>query len=357
MNLTKPSFYDSFMCIADRCTDNCCIGWEIDIDEEAMERFEKAEGAFGERLRGAINHGECPTFANTAGERCALLREDGLCELVLNMGEDSLCDICALHPRFFEWFNNEKEAGLGLCCEEVCRLLFSDREPLWLVSCEIDEEAEDTVDEAAFVFLRAARERIFGILSRRELPLAKRLLLGCGYVRGLQEALDNGETEVSAAEADVPDAALREKTLAALLELLRGGEPINGEWTDRITELCRRSEDIAAALPEFLSSHCETLYQYEKIASYTVYRWFLKGAFDGEVVSKYGFACLFTAAAAAMDCLTWLEKGSLSEWDRIVNVKLLSKQTEYSDEVTEGIFDALWTEELAPEKLCACLWC
>ena len=45
MLLTKPAFYDSFACIADKCSDNCCIGWEIDIDEEALSRFEAAEGA------------------------------------------------------------------------------------------------------------------------------------------------------------------------------------------------------------------------------------------------------------------------------------------------------------------------
>lgn len=354
MKLTKPDFYDSFLCIADKCTDNCCIGWEIDIDEAAMARYDSAEGEFAERLRAAINRGECPTFANTAGERCALLREDGLCELVLNMGEDSLCDICALHPRFFEWFNNEKEAGLGLCCEEVCRLLFADREPLKLVSCEINEEAEETVDEDIYGYVKAARERIFSLLSERREPLGVRLLRCCRFVREVQEALDNGVFALPevAAVKPAPDPERFGKTLSALLRELAETEPINGEWTARIGELCEHANEISAAFPAFLRSGEYAEYRYEKLAAYTVYRWFLKGAFDGEVVSKIGFACAFVTAAAAFDCFTWLKNGRLSEWDCIVNVKLLSKQTEYSDEVKEALFDAVWTEGLSPERLC-----
>lgn len=355
MKLTKPCFYDDFRCIADRCTDNCCIGWEIDIDEAAMERFSHAQGAFGERLRGAIIHGECPTFANTAGERCALLRQDGLCELVLNMGEDSLCDICALHPRFFEWLNDEKEAGLGLCCEEVCRLLFAQREPLTFVTCDIEEAAEDTCDEALRGLLLSARGQLFEILQRREKPLYARLSTMCCYVRELQDNLDNGVLALPEEDFAECSPEKRRGTLAAFLKMLSECEPINAEWTERITELCRRSGEIARALPAFLAAHTATEYLYEHIAVYTLYRWFMKGAFDGEIVSKAGFSCAAVLAVAAMDCLTWLERGELSEWDRIVNVKLFSKQTEYSDEVMDAVFDALWTEQLAPERLAECL--
>lgn len=84
--MMRPQFYDKFLCTGDKCTDNCCIGWEIDIDKPAMERFAKIPGEFGERLRSAIHGGEQPTFALASGDRCALLREDGLCELILTAG-------------------------------------------------------------------------------------------------------------------------------------------------------------------------------------------------------------------------------------------------------------------------------
>ena len=36
MDIFAPSYYKKFKCIADKCHHNCCIGWEIDIDDEAL---------------------------------------------------------------------------------------------------------------------------------------------------------------------------------------------------------------------------------------------------------------------------------------------------------------------------------
>ena len=36
------------------CEDNCCIGWEIDVDEDSLAYYETVPGDFGERLRASI---------------------------------------------------------------------------------------------------------------------------------------------------------------------------------------------------------------------------------------------------------------------------------------------------------------
>ena len=36
MILRVPEYYEKFSCIASRCKDSCCAGWEIDIDEEFL---------------------------------------------------------------------------------------------------------------------------------------------------------------------------------------------------------------------------------------------------------------------------------------------------------------------------------
>ena len=57
MILRKPDFYDSFECIASRCTDTCCVGWEIDIDEASQEAYRKVAGnALGEELDILLSH-------------------------------------------------------------------------------------------------------------------------------------------------------------------------------------------------------------------------------------------------------------------------------------------------------------
>ena len=33
MEVTKPSYYDSFRCLASACPDSCCKEWDVDVDE------------------------------------------------------------------------------------------------------------------------------------------------------------------------------------------------------------------------------------------------------------------------------------------------------------------------------------
>ena len=40
MIMLVPNYYKDFLCIADKCRHSCCIGWEIDIDEETLEFYE-----------------------------------------------------------------------------------------------------------------------------------------------------------------------------------------------------------------------------------------------------------------------------------------------------------------------------
>lgn len=62
--------------------------------------------------------------------RCPLLQEDGLCRIIMETGEENLCDICAMHPRFFVENGNFELAGVGLACEESVALLLSNSTPL-----------------------------------------------------------------------------------------------------------------------------------------------------------------------------------------------------------------------------------
>lgn len=326
--MVRPWFYDKFVCTADKCTDNCCIGWEIDIDPPAMERFRKVPGEFGEQLRGAIHDGGQPTFAQKAGERCALLRDDGLCELILNCGEDSLCDICALHPRFFNDFGNVREGGLGLCCEEVCRLMFSSGEPLRFV-CDPEDTAAESSDDEVTKLLRAARERLYSILQDREKSLFDRLSQCAEYGWKLQEMFDGGELWLP----DVPqewESIFYPDDISRLLDALGGMESINGEWTELLERLTARQEELLDALPEFLAA--AQPWRYEHIAVYTLFRQLTDSICDGAVYARVMLACCSAIAVMMMDCMKWLDRGNLTEWDCILDLKLYSKQVEYSQE-------------------------
>ena len=173
MLYVEPDFYGEFQCIADKCAHSCCLGWEIDIDGETAALYEGLPGELGEELRQKMCREPEPHFKLTEEERCPFLNEKGLCRLILGFGEDVLCDICREHPRFYNDFPQRQEAGLGLCCEEVARLLLAGDGPLELVY-DWDETGEREEPE-----LIALRGRMFEILSGSGLPMEERIRRCC----------------------------------------------------------------------------------------------------------------------------------------------------------------------------------
>ena len=43
INMLKISGYNDFKCTANKCKFTCCEGWDINIDKDTYERWEKAE--------------------------------------------------------------------------------------------------------------------------------------------------------------------------------------------------------------------------------------------------------------------------------------------------------------------------
>ena len=52
--IRRPSYYKDFRCIASDCTENCCIGWEIDVDEDTLAYYKSIGSDFSRRLCAAI---------------------------------------------------------------------------------------------------------------------------------------------------------------------------------------------------------------------------------------------------------------------------------------------------------------
>ena len=129
MSVWYPSFYPAFRCRADRCRHSCCRGWEIDVDEDSAKLYRGLPGELGGELREALfSDEEGWHFRLDEEERCPFLESDGLCRLIKRLGEEALCDICALHPRFFEELDADELWGLGLSCEEAAALLLKEKE-------------------------------------------------------------------------------------------------------------------------------------------------------------------------------------------------------------------------------------
>ena len=128
MLTVTPNYYNKFKCIANKCKHSCCIGWEIDIDDATLEKYNGLKSGFADILKSNIVYDETPHFKLDKHERCPFLNKQGLCDIIINEGEDMLCQICADHPRFRNYYDNVTEIGLGLACEAAAELILTSKE-------------------------------------------------------------------------------------------------------------------------------------------------------------------------------------------------------------------------------------
>ncbi len=156
MKTFVPNYYKNFKCIADKCKHSCCIGWEIDIDDDTLAMYDNISNPYNKHLNEGINRdGENTCFKLDGKGRCAFLNENNLCDIILNLSEDSLCQICTDHPRFRNYYSNRTEIGLGLCCEEAGRIILSQKDKFSLIELSDDGiNIENTVDETDFFNFR-----------------------------------------------------------------------------------------------------------------------------------------------------------------------------------------------------------
>ena len=61
MQITFPSYYKKFSCIADACPDTCCAGWQIMIDDKSLSKYRHFQGSFRNRLHNDINWKNMPS--------------------------------------------------------------------------------------------------------------------------------------------------------------------------------------------------------------------------------------------------------------------------------------------------------
>ena len=74
------------------------------------------------------------------------------------------------------------------------------------------------------------------------------------------------------------------------------------------------------------------MYEYENILTYFVFRYFMKGVFDRDLLTGVKMAVISTLMIIQCDMAEWAEKGSLSFDDRVEIAHLYSREVEHSEE-------------------------
>lgn len=358
MKYHKPSFFDQFKCIGSACTDTCCAGWEIEVDETTAQGYLAEKGAFGDRLRREIGSEPGEYFFKLKNNRCPFLNKENLCDIFINLGEDRLCDICREHPRFYNWFGDYTEVGLGLCCEEAERILFSNSKPLTFVE-EVHTDASDLLDDESEECEQMLEERkaIFTILQNRKKNIGarlKRLLLQLPYADEmllLTVPILEWDDPESIPKLDYnakPSTNTLKSSALFLIRFFGGMESLDETWPSMMKELEQNIDklvdtDNTNAFLKFMKGE-NRLYEYEHIAVYLVYRYYPEILFDGQIEAKILFAAASICLLFLMDLQCFQENGVYTQHDRIELVRRFSKEIEYCPENMER-FEKCCTEQ------------
>lgn len=303
MKLIVPDYYPRFRCIAGDCKHSCCIGWEIDIDEDTLEAYRAVDGELGRRLREHIDWScEAPHFILGDHERCPFLNGDNLCDLIIGLGEEALCGICDLHPRFRNDFSDHTEMGLGLSCEAAAKLILTASEPVELIVLE--DDGEDTQPDEDEAYLYAMRRNAMAIAQDRAFTVAERM---------------ENLADFFGFPLPCPDPAY---WAGVYLEL----ERLDESWTATLKTL--KTAFTPKEFPQWETA-------FEQLLVYFLYRHCPAALYDGDLESKIAFAVL------SVQLLMWLcaAKDNVTFEDLLEFVRMYSGEIEYSDENPDRLFD------------------
>lgn len=345
--IRRPSYYKEFHCIASDCTDNCCIGWEIDVDAQSLAYYQTISGTFGKKLRTSISRPDSETglahFLMNEQERCPFLDSCNLCEIYTTLGEQHMVQICTDHPRYFAWFSGGREDGLGLCCEAAAKLILQRTEyPQWDVTQEPDisdehNETEDTFEPSLF----SMREKLFHLI-KPEAPVSFDEKTDTIYrtARAMQDEYD--AMLFSFPEDDLGEdtfcwsqAFWNEACLTQIFDQLLQLEINTAAWRDTLLTAQAHIPKLLQTRPDFLEYYQANAFEYDQLLLYFVYRHFMKALEDDAVREKVQFALLSTAIIQALDISHWLTHRTLTPWDQICICKAYSREIEYNEENTE----------------------
>lgn len=361
MIISKPDYYDEFTCLADRCEDTCCAGWQIVIDTDSLENYKNVDGKFGERLQASIDWKE-GTFHQKDNKRCAFLNDNNLCDLYTGLGEKSLCTTCTNYPRHIEEFENVREYTLSVSCPEAARILLNKKSPAVFVREEIpgEEEWED-FDFLLYSQLEEARRVMLKILQDRALSLGLRVYLVWEIGRELQEYMDEDQiffideifekyqnkkiqdklgSELAKLHTDREAKILYDASLKSFIKLYQL-EQLHDHWEIHLEE----TEDIlyrAGSGPywklrkEFDAwlkknmSDCEIWM--EQLLVYFIQTYFCGAVYDGYIGSKVKLAIVSVHLIFDMLMAKWDRNERFLDMEEVIQVVYeYSRELEHSD--------------------------
>ena len=316
MNILKPSYFDTFRCIAGRCPDSCCKEWDVLVDADKAAFYRALPGDLGDRLRQVLKDEDGDVYMTIENRRCPMWREDGLCRIQAELGEGALCKTCREFPRLTHDYGDFIEYGLELSCPEAARIILETPAPAFLTQ-EADGGEAPEYDATDMEILLRTRDAAREILNDAAYSVPERLILLLLYAYQAQSDLNGVEISPDQNHDHLLEHVrkyARPGNMQEILNFFKDLEILTPEWAARLD----------APSPGPWESRHLTL------ARYFVDRYWLQAISDFDLVSRVKFAVI--------SCLVIRTLGG----NLVETAQLYSKEIENSIENVEAILDAAY---------------
>lgn len=316
MKLIKPSYFDTFRCIAGLCPDSCCKEWDVLVDPEKAAFYRSIPGPLGDRLRQVLTEEDGETYMLIENRRCPMWRKDGLCRIQAELGEDALCKTCREFPRLTHDYGDFTELGLELSCPEAARIIFEFGFPRYVTE-EIPGGEAPEYDEEVMAILLRTRETMRQLITDDSRTVAETLAVALMYGYHVQAEIDGAEATPFDPEAALVGAQqfAQPGSIADVLDFFKDLEILTDGWSARLT----------APSPAAWSPAHRTL------AHYFADRYWLQAVSDFDLVSR--------VKLLVISCLTVKALGG----DLVATAQLYSKEIENSIDNLEAILDGAYS--------------
>lgn len=373
MKIRVPKYFNEFKCIADKCEDTCCAGWEVVIDEDAYEAYQQVKGSFGDRLRSEIvNDGEDNIFV-LKNNNCPFLNGSKLCDIYSELGEDYLCYTCQQFPRYTEEFGNLREVGISLSCPEAARIILGNSERVEFEVTENDEFilSDNEIDGRLYMELMQCRQIIFQLLQNRNLELKARAILALAFMEEVQQKIDNDELgaikfikdkyldEDFICEASEglnqfkEEIELRTERIYKYFDELKDLKHINDEDPLKLKRALKYFDSnennkafYLGKYEEFYKYYDKKMYKFENILVYFVFRYFMKAVYDGDALGKIQIAIFSYLMIKELCIVSWIENDELTDEDIADISHIYSKDVEHLVENIDTLEEAFYAKDI-----------
>lgn len=198
MKVKCLEYIKEFKCIGTRCTDNCCVGWDVDVDYDTFKKYKSEKNSpllekFNKDVvKNKRSYDKSVDYGNMilkADKRCPFLNNKMLCDIQLCHGEDYLSKVCNGYPRIANKLDETIEVSATISCPEVARMVLLNKSGLkeieedmdssrMIIRNQVNTNDENLLRHPARYFKDFRAIAMWIVKNRKYTPLERIRLLG-----------------------------------------------------------------------------------------------------------------------------------------------------------------------------------